>query len=44
MALKVQARMTLGQQREALFAELVDLTNTYCVAGILGAPVIAAME
>lgn len=40
----VQAHMTLGQQREAMFAELVDLTNTYCVAGILGAPVIAAME
>jgi hypothetical protein len=40
----VQAHMTLGQQREAMFAELVDLTNTYCVAGILGASVIAAME
>ena len=40
----VQAHMTLGQQREAMFAELVSLTNTYSVAGILGAPVIAAME
>jgi len=39
----VQAHMTLGQQREAMFAELVSLTNTYCVAGILGAPVIGAM-
>jgi hypothetical protein len=40
----VQAHMVFGQQREAMFAELVSLTNTYCVAGLLGASVIAAME
>jgi hypothetical protein len=40
----VEAHMVYGQQREAMFAELVSLTNTYCVAGILGASVIAAME
>ena len=40
----VQAHMTLCQQREAMFTELVSLTNTYCVAGILGASVVAVME
>jgi hypothetical protein len=40
----VQAHMVFGQQREAMFAELVSLMNTYCVAGLLGASVIAAME
>ena len=38
------AHMNLGQQRESMFAELVALTNEYCVSGILGAPVIRAME
>jgi hypothetical protein len=36
--------MKLGQEREAMFAELVSLTNQYCVSGILGAPVIRAMQ
>lgn len=39
-----QAHMQLGQEREAMFAELVALTNTYCVCGIIGAPVIRAMS
>ena len=38
------AHMEAGQQREKMFSELVDLTNKYCVSGILGAPVIAAMH
>ena len=38
------AHMKLGQEREAMFAELVSLTNQYCVSGILGAPVIRAMQ
>ena len=38
------AYMNLGQQRESMFSELVALTNEYCVLGILGAPVIRAME
>jgi hypothetical protein len=38
------AHMELGQQREQMFSELVELTNKYCVAGILGAPVIRAMS
>ena len=39
-----EAHMNLGQQRESMFSELVALTNEYCVSGILGAPVIRAME
>jgi len=39
-----QAHMVLGQQREEMFTDLVDLTNKYCVAGILGAPLIRAMR
>jgi len=27
-----------------MFSELVALTNEYCVSGILGAPVIRAMQ
>jgi len=27
-----------------MFAELVKLTNEYCVSGILGAPIIRAMH
>ena len=38
-----QAHMQLGQEREAMFGELVALTNTYCVSGIIGAPVICSM-
>ena len=38
-----QAHMKLGQSRESMFSELVSLTNEYCVAGILGAPVIRSM-
>jgi hypothetical protein len=36
--------MSLGQQRESMFSELVALTNEYCVCGILGAPIIGAMK
>ena len=39
-----EAHMNLGQEREAMFSELVALTNEYCVCGILGAPVIRSME
>lgn len=39
-----QAHMQLGQERAAMFGELVALTNTYCVSGIIGAPVIYAMK
>lgn len=38
-----QAHMQLGQQREQMFSELVELTNQYCVAGLLGAPIVKAM-
>ena len=38
------AHMELGQQREQMFSELVALTNEYCISGILGAPVIGAMN
>ena len=38
------AHMDLGQKREAMFSELMALTEQYCVSGILGAPVIRAME
>jgi hypothetical protein len=38
------AHMNLGQQRESMFSELVALTDKYCVSGILGAPVVRAME
>jgi hypothetical protein len=38
------AHMELGQQREEMFSELVALTTEYCVSGILGAPVIKAMQ
>ena len=34
----------LWSWRESMFSELVALTNEYCVSGILGAPVIRAME
>ena len=36
--------MNLGQQRESMFSELVALTDKYCVSGILGAPIVRAME
>jgi hypothetical protein len=36
--------MVLGQERAEMFAELVKLTNEYCVSGILGAPIIRAMH
>jgi hypothetical protein len=39
-----QAHMMLGQQREKMFSDLIDLTNQYCVAGILGAAVVRAMH
>ena len=39
-----QAHMVLGQERAEMFAELVKLTNEYCVRGILGAPIIRAMH
>lgn len=39
-----QAHMALGQQREKMFSDLIDLTNQYCVAGILGSPVVRAMR
>jgi hypothetical protein len=38
------AHMELGQQREAMFSELVALTTDYCVSGILGVPIIRAMH
>ena len=38
------AHMELGQQREAMFSELVALTTDYCVSGILGVPIIRAMQ
>ena len=38
-----QAHMELGQSRESMFSDLVSLTNEYCVAGILGAPIIRSM-
>ena len=38
------AHMELGQQREAMFSELMALTAEYCVSGILGAPVIRSMQ
>jgi hypothetical protein len=34
-----QAHMTLGQSREAMFAELMALTEQYMVSGLLGMPV-----
>ena len=37
------AHLQLGQKREAMFAELVALTNAYCVSALLGAPVIRSM-
>ena len=39
-----QAHMMLGQQREQMFSDLIDLTNQHCVAGILGAAVVRAMH
>jgi len=38
-----QAHMELGQSRESMFSELVSLVNEYCVAGILGAPIVRSM-
>ena len=38
------AHMELGQQRKSMFAELVALTDKYCVSGIIGAPVFKAMQ
>ena len=37
------AHMAAGQAREALFAEFVDLVQTYTVSGFLAAPVIRTM-
>lgn len=37
------AHMAAGQAREALFAEFVDLVQTYMVSGLLAAPVIRTM-
>ena len=37
------AHMELGQSRESMFSELVSLVNEYCVAGILGAPIVRSM-
>ena len=39
-----QAHMALGQQREKMFSDLIDLTTQYCVAGILASPVVRAMH
>jgi hypothetical protein len=39
----VQMPMKLGQEREAMFTELINLTGEYCVSGIIGAPVIKSM-
>jgi hypothetical protein len=38
-----QMHMKLGQEREAMFTELINLTGEYCVSGIIGAPVIKSM-
>ena len=38
-----QMHMQLGQQRNELFGELINLTSKYCVGGILGAPVMRSM-
>jgi hypothetical protein len=38
-----QMHMQLGQQRNELFEELINLTSKYCVGGILGAPVMRSM-
>ena len=35
--------MKLGQEREVMFTELINLTGKYCVSGIIGAPVIKSM-
>ena len=37
------AHMAAGQAREALFAEFLDLVQTYMVSGLLAAPVIRTM-
>ena len=39
----VQMHMQLGQERKEMFMELVELTNEYCVSGIIGAPVTKSM-
>lgn len=38
-----QMHMKLGQEREVMFTELINLTGKYCVSGIIGAPVIKSM-
>ena len=38
-----QMHMKLGQEREAMFTELINLTGEYCVSGIIGAPIIKSM-
>ena len=38
-----QMHMQLGQQRAAMFAELVALTAKYCISGIIGAAVMRSM-
>tara|TARA_B100000900_G_scaffold338097_1_gene300148 strand:- start:777 stop:1157 length:381 start_codon:yes stop_codon:yes gene_type:complete len=38
-----QMHMQLGQQRAAMFMELVDLTSKYCISGIIGAAVMRSM-
>ena len=38
-----QMHMQLGQQRAAMFTELVALTAKYCISGIIGAAVMRSM-
>lgn len=38
-----QMHMQLGQERSKMFTELVNLTEEYCVSGIIGAPVMRSM-
>lgn len=38
-----QMHMQLGQERSKMFTELVNLTEEYCVSGIIGAPVMRFM-
>lgn len=38
-----QMHMQLGQERAAMFAELVALTAKYCISGIIGAAVMRSM-
>jgi len=38
-----QMHMQLGQERSKMFTELVNLTEEFCVSGIIGAPVMRSM-